>query len=186
MNADLADSFGNLANRLLRFAVARYGGEAPAGGACGPQEAEVTQRLDGHLSALRAHHEALRFRKAATEVRAIWRLANGYAAASAPWTRVASDPAGAAVALRTALNLLGVAARVAWAFVPEAAGRVLDALGEADSALPGWPGSAEEAIARIPPGRRLSPPGILFRKLDVGDVESLQRRFAGRLDVGSG
>jgi methionyl-tRNA synthetase len=180
VNADLADSFGNLANRLLSFAVTRFGATVPSGGEPGPAEAEIGRRLDQHLHALRAHHEALRFRKAAAEVRAIWSLANAYAAAAAPWTRLAADADAAAAALRTALNLLGASARVAWAFVPDAAGRVLDALGEPDSDFPTWPDSGQAAIVKVPSGRPVLLPDILFRKLDHTDVERLERRFSGR------
>lgn len=74
VNADLADAFGNLANRLLSFACARFGGQVPAGGEPGAAEAEVTERLGIHCAALRDHHQALRFRRAASEVRAIWVL----------------------------------------------------------------------------------------------------------------
>jgi len=113
-------------------------------------------------------------------VRAIWSLANAYAAASAPWTRLKSDPVGAALALRTALNLLDTSARAAWAFVPEAARRVLDALGELDASLPSWPESGVAAITRLPAGRRLSRPGILFHKIDGAEAERLKKRFRDR------
>ena len=176
VNADLADSFGNLANRLLSFAVTRFAAEVPAGGTPGPVEAEAAQRIGDHLTRLRGHHEALQFRKAAAEVRAIWSFANSYAARSAPWTGLASDPSGAAPALRTSLNLLGTCARVAWAFIPETATRVLEALGEPDAHLPAWP----DATAAIPAGRTVSQPAILFRKLGAIDVERLTARFSGR------
>lgn len=38
VNADLADSFGNLANRLLSFVVTRFGEQVPLGGESGPME----------------------------------------------------------------------------------------------------------------------------------------------------
>jgi methionyl-tRNA synthetase len=183
VNADLANSFGNLANRLLNFAASQFGGEVPAGGEAGVAEAGVARQLSDHLRELRCHHEALRFRKAATEVRAIWHIANAYATVSAPWTKLKSNPTGAAIALRTALNLLGTSARVAWAFVPEAASRVLAALGEPDVVLPAWPESGLEAIIRVPAGRRLAHPGILFSKIGEEDVERLVRRFSGRANI---
>ena len=180
VNADLANTFGNLANRLLGFAVAQFGGEVPAGGEPGQAETQAAHRLGQHLSRLRCHHEELQFRKAAAEVRAVWNFANAYAAVSAPWSRLKSDPAGAALALRTALNLLDTCARVAWAFVPETASRVLHALGCADKSLPAWPESGLEAIAHIPAGRKLLQPGILFPRIDAANVERLRRRFSGR------
>ena len=179
VNSDLADSFGNLANRLLTFTATRFGGTVPAGGEPGPAEADAARRLAEHLGALRSHHAGLRFRKAAAEIRAIWSLANSYVAASAPWTRLRSDPGGAAVALRTALSLLDASARVAWAFVPAAASRVLQALGDADTELPAWPGSGEAAIAQVSAGRPVSIPPLLFRKIDLIEVERLRRRFSG-------
>jgi methionyl-tRNA synthetase len=185
VNADLSDSFGNLANRLLSFAASRFGGEVPAGGEAGPHETARARRLDQHLAALRGHHEGLRFRKATAEVRAIWHLANAYAAASAPWSRLQSDPAGAAVALRTSLNLLGVSARVAWAFVPMAASGVLEALGEGDAVLPRWPLSGQDAISHLPAGRRLAKPGLLFRKIEAAETQRLRRQFTGRIDAKS-
>ncbi len=184
VNADLADCFGNLANRLLSFASARFSGQVPAGGTPGSLEAEVTGRLDDHLAALRDHHKALQFRKAAAEVRAIWSLGNAYATAAAPWTRVRSDPLGAAIAVRTALNLLGASARAAWAIIPATASRVLDALGEPDSALPAWPRSGQSAIGQVPAGRELSCPDILFRKIDKAEAARLKERFSGLSNAG--
>jgi methionyl-tRNA synthetase len=177
VNADLADSFGNLANRLLRFAAARFDGRVPAGGVPGAAEAAVADRLSTHLDALRAHHASLRFRKAANEVRAIWDLANAYATASAPWSRLRDDPVGAEVALRTALHLLEVSARAAWAIIPFAASRVLQALGAADAALPSWPEPA--GTGPVPDGQAVSCPDILFRKIDAVEVACLRQRFSG-------
>ena len=185
VNADLADCFGNLANRLLSFAFNRFDGNVPAGGEQGPAEAAAADRLDAHLAALRGHHKALQFRKVAGEVRAIWNLANAYAAASAPWTRLQSDPAGASVALRTAVNLLGASARAAWAILPHGATQVLEALGEPDAALPAWPETGQLAITQVPPGRSLSLPGILFRKIDAAECVRLRHRFSGCASTGA-
>ena len=53
---------------------------------------------------------------------------------------------------------------------------MLGALGEADLDLPAWP----EVVSAVPAGRVVSQPPILFRKLDVRDVERLRGRFSGR------
>lgn len=185
VNSDLADAFGNLANRLLSFAATRFGATVPSGGHPGAAEAEAAWRLGECLGALRNHHEGLRFRKAAAEIRAIWSLANRYAAASAPWTRLHSDPDGAAVALRTALNLLGASARAAWAFVPTAASRVLEALGDPDAGCPAWPDSGQAAIVQVPGGRPVAIPELLFRKIDVTEVERHREIFSGHTGKGT-
>jgi methionyl-tRNA synthetase len=65
VNADLADNFGNLVNRCLRFAVARFGDTVPAGGAPSPAERALAAALGRQLQELRQQHDALNFRKAA-------------------------------------------------------------------------------------------------------------------------
>ncbi len=87
-------------------------------------------------SALRHHHEALAFRKAAKEVRTLWRLGNTYFASQTPWAVLKSDPE-CAVIVRTALNLVHAAALAAWPFIPTTAATVLESLGESSQTCRG-------------------------------------------------
>ena len=178
VNHDLADSFGNLVNRILKFTQTRYGCSVPRGGAQAEAEAHVAEELDRHLCALRRHHDTCALRKAADEVRAIWRLANVYLAAQAPWTLIGNDPERAATVVRTGINLLAAAATSAWAFIPHTATRALAALGET-SAVPPWPASGAAALGAIEGGRRIAPLPVLFDKLTAQWVEERERQFAG-------
>jgi methionyl-tRNA synthetase len=164
-NADLADDFGNLVNRCLRFANARFGGVVPEG----EPDHDLAATLDEQLCALRSHHEALQFRKAADAVRGIWRLANAYLAREAPWRL--SEPSAIA---RTSVNLVRIAAIVAWPFVPAAAEAVLCSLGE-PAGIPPWPEDGALALRAVPARRRFTVPGLLFRKLDAADAARLRR-----------
>ncbi|MFI5010969.1 MAG: methionine--tRNA ligase [Hyphomicrobiales bacterium] len=178
VNHDLADSFGNLANRVLRLVAAHY--EAvPRGGSTAEAEHRLAAELDRRLGALRRHHDVCALRKAAEEVRAIWRLANGYLAAQAPWTIIDSEPERAAVTVRTGVNLLRLAAIVAWPFIPQTATRLLAALGET-CPVPEWPISGPQALTAIEGGRRLDALPVLFAKLTPQWVEQCEVRFAGR------
>jgi len=114
---------------------------------------------------------------AADEVRAIWSRANAYLVAGAPWSHLVDEPARAAVVIRTSVNLLALAATVAWPFIPATAERVLAALGL--DARPSWPSSAAEALTLIEGGRKVGLPPILFEKLSAEWVESNRARFAG-------
>jgi methionyl-tRNA synthetase len=162
VNKDLADTFGNLVNRCLAFVAARFNSVVPAGGETGPAEHAALQALDRHLRDLRRHHEALSFRKAAEEVRAIWRLGNAYLAEVAPWSAIKHDRARAAVIVRTSVHLVRAGALAAWPFTPTAAEVVLGCLDEK------WNGDA--AILAIEPGRRLCVPPLLFRKITAADL----------------
>jgi methionyl-tRNA synthetase len=179
VNEDLADNFGNLVNRVLKLLAAKYNSAVPGGGTHSEVEHRLIAELDQRLTALRAHHDALAIRKAADEVRSIWRLANAYFATEAPWTAADKETARAAVAVRTSVNLVAAAATLAAPFIPEAAARVLNALGLSPEQQ-AWtsPGSA---LTRIQPGHRIAVPPVLFAKLTPQWVEDRKRQFSGEL-----
>jgi methionyl-tRNA synthetase len=175
---DLADSFGNLVHRVLKFLATRYDRIVPGGGRSGEAEQCLAGALNRRLEALRAHHNNLAFRKSADEVRSIWHLANGYLAAQAPWSRVNRNPERAATVTRTAVNLVAVAATISWPFIPEAADRVLTAL-RGRISIPPWPQSAEAALSEIKAGQRVCALSVLFSKLTTKWSEERQRQFTG-------
>src|SRR5260221_678859 len=177
VNNDLADTFGNLVNRVLKFVTAKYGGVVPAAGQAGELEHSLTSRLAHHLANLKSYQDERSLRKAADEVRAIWSVANAYLVSGAPWSHVIKEPDRAAVVVRTSVNPLALAATVAWPFIPATAGRVLYAL--ASNAGPPWPQSAAEALALIEGGRRIDVPPILFEKISAEWVETNRAKVAG-------
>ncbi|HTE79140.1 MAG TPA: methionine--tRNA ligase [Reyranella sp.] len=163
VNKDLGDVFGNLVNRCLSFAATRFDSTVPEPGEPGPLERQLAIDLDARLASLRAHHEALAFRKAAEEVRAIWKLGNAYLSEAAPWTAIKTDRTRAATIVHTGLNLVRIAALVAWPFIPFAAKAVLDCLGEPVT----WPTSA----SALPAGRRVRVPPVLFPKISAACLQ---------------
>ena len=169
MNKDLADVFGNFVNRCLAFAAARFDGVVPEAGQLSPLEHQLAHSLDAHLARLRRHHESLALRKAADEVRAIWRLANAYLTEAAPWSAIKDDTARAATIVNTGINLVRVSALAAWPFIPSSAEKVLGSLGEAADLVP-WPQDGRHALSAIPAGRRVAVPPVLFPKVDVTDL----------------
>ena len=177
VNNDLADTFGNLVNRVLKFVTAKYGGVVPTAGKTGELEHSLTSRLAHHLANLKSYQDERSLRKAADEVRAIWSVANAYLVSGAPWSHVIKEPDRAAVVVRTSVNLLALAATVAWPFIPASAERVLAALGL--DAKPAWPASAAQALTVIDGGRRIGVPPILFEKLSAEWVETNRAKFAG-------
>ena len=177
VNKDLADTFGNLVNRVLTFVAAKYGGVVPTAGEAGDLERSLAAELTRHLASLRSHQEERSLRKAADEVRAIWSRANAYLVAGAPWSHIVNDPERAAVVVRISVNLLALAAAVAWPFIPATAERVLAAWGL--NARPAWPSSAAKALTLIEGGREVGVPPLLFEKLSAEWVETNRARFAG-------
>jgi methionyl-tRNA synthetase len=177
-NKDLADVFGNLVNRVLRFAVRTFDARVPEGGEPGERERIVAAETEASISRLRACHEGLDFRRAAAETRAIWARANAYIQDAAPWAELSRDRARAIVATRLGLGLVRLSATVAWSIIPTLANTVLCALGEVHK-LPAWPTDVrQELLSGSSAGRSLTSIPPLVSKLADSDVERLRRRFA--------
>src|SRR5882757_4568205 len=164
VNKDLADIFGNLANRIISFAHRAFDGRIPNGGAPGDAERRLADELEQRIAALRRHHEALEFRAAAAATRAIWDTANAYLQHTAPWTAIKSDSTRAAVVTRTGLNLVGLCATLAWSIVPGLSERVLDAFGRDDN-VPPWPNGPLAPLLDGNAGTPVAPIGPLVEKI---------------------
>ena len=137
--------------------------------------AEVARRV----GLLRGHHEALEFRRAAAETRAIWALANAYLQERARWSLVKSDRDAAAAVTRVALNLVRLSATVAWSIIPDSAGKVLAALGDTN-AVPVWPDDPERELLRRPlRPSPIAPLPPLVTKIDDEKIAHLEARFGG-------
>src|SRR6267378_4750905 len=176
VNKDLADIFGNLANRIISFAHQAFEGRIPKGGEPSAQEISLGAELDRRIVSLRAHHEACEFRRAAAETRRIWSAANAYLQ-HAPWTTIKSDSARAAVVTRTGLNLVRLSAVVAWSIIPALSKTVLDGFGDTE-AVPLWPTVPCGPVLDSGRGKRVSRLDPLVAKITREKASHLAARFA--------
>ncbi len=178
VNKDLADVLGNFVNRIAKFAESKFGGVIPEGGEPGPLETRLFADLDAGIADLSANLEAIEVRKAAQALRGLWVLGNEYLQEAAPWTAIKTDADRAAVIVRTALNLAALYARLSAPFIPFAAEKIAEALGEAD--LDQWPqqGAAVE-LARLPAGATIRAPEVLFKKIEDEQIAEWTERFGG-------
>jgi methionyl-tRNA synthetase len=82
------------------------------------------------------------------------------------------------VIVRTAINLVALYARVSAPVIPFASEAMAAAVGEAWP--PSWPGKdAAAELTRLPAGRRVAAPPVLFRKIEEADVAAWTARFGG-------
>ena len=177
INSDLANVLGNFVNRILKFNEAKFGGVVPAGGEAGPIEEALFARVDAALEQLTASLEGMEFRKAASEVRALWVIGNEYLQEAAPWTAFKTDEVRAAVVVRTALNLVALYARISAPFIPFAAETIAASVGETDKTWPSQPAATE--LARLPAGRAATAPEVLFKKIEDEQIAEWTERFGG-------
>jgi methionyl-tRNA synthetase len=179
INADLANVLGNFVNRVESFVQQRFGGVVPERRTPDAMDHALCATVDEKLAQISHFHEQLEFRKAAAATRSLWVLGNEYFQAAAPWAKMGDDPAGAAHAVQTSLNLVALFALVAAPIIPGFAIRVLDDLNVSREQRR-WPAHwVPDAL--VPAGRRLPQPSIAFRRIETHSVEDWRARFnAGR------
>ncbi|MGF1463711.1 MAG: methionine--tRNA ligase [Maricaulaceae bacterium] len=180
VNADLANVFGNFVNRITKFCASKFDGCVPEGGAPGDAEAWIADELKTRLTALTAHHEAMEFRKAAAETRALWAAGNEYLTRTAPWSAFKTDKDASALGVRTGLNLAVVFAIIAQPIIPDAAKAVLDALGVPEANRK-WPEDADDPdlLDALPRGLAITTPPVLFARIEDAQIEAWADRFGG-------
>ncbi|MGW1886560.1 methionine--tRNA ligase [Streptomyces sp. NPDC001970] len=183
VNKDLADTLGNFVNRVLSFSRKRFGEEVPAGHAAGAAEAKLGEEIAQLLAEYEEHMEALQFRKAAAALRALWSAGNSYLEEKAPWLEIKTDPDGAALTLRTAMNLIHLYAVVSEPFIPSSAAAMRGAFAlEGDTAT--WVTAEQaKALGTVPAGTAFTVPPVLFAKITEEDQESYRARFGGAEDA---
>ncbi|MFG3162838.1 methionine--tRNA ligase [Streptomyces sp. NPDC048232] len=179
VNKDLADTLGNFVNRVLSFSKKRFGEAVPAGGEPGEAETRLGAEIATLLAEYEAQMEALQFRKAAAALRALWSAGNSYLEEKAPWLEIKTDKDGAALTLRTAMNLIHLYAVVSEPFIPGTAAAMRQAFSlEEDTATWITPDEAR-ALTAVAAGTPFTVPPVLFAKLTDDDLDAYKERFGG-------
>ncbi|MCX5422234.1 methionine--tRNA ligase [Streptomyces sp. NBC_00078] len=179
VNKDLADTLGNFVNRVLSFSKKRFGEDVPAGGEPGEAETKLGEQIAELLAEYESQLEALQFRKAAAALRALWSAGNSYLEEKAPWLEIKTDKDGAALTLRTAMNLIHLYAVVSEPFIPTTSAAMRQAFALPDDTAT-WITPAEaRSLTSVPAGTPFTVPPVLFAKLTDADLETYKERFGG-------
>ncbi len=181
INSDLNDVLGNFINRITKYAASKFDAKVPEAGAPGEHEAWIADELSRRLPALAEHYEAMEFRKAAAETRAIWAAGNEYLTKAAPWTAYKTSVEQAAVGVRTGLNLAALFGVIAQPIIPTTAATILDSLGipKGNRRLGAGPVDGAKLIDALPRGMAFTPPPQLFSKVEDAQVAEWTQRFGG-------
>ncbi|MEV7726077.1 methionine--tRNA ligase [Streptomyces sp. NPDC101733] len=179
VNKDLADTLGNFVNRVLSFSRKRFGDDVPAGNAAGEAEAKLGGQIADLLAEYEGHMDDLQYRKAAAALRALWSAGNSYLEEKAPWLEIKTDPEGAALTLRTAMNLIHLYSVVSEPFIPASAGAMRAAFTLADDTATWITPEQARSLDAVPAGTPFTVPPVLFAKITEEDLESYRERFGG-------
>jgi methionyl-tRNA synthetase len=158
LNGDLANDFGNLAQRVLVMVNRDCGGAVPEPGSLTDADRALRDVADGLLETVRGHMREQAFHLA---LEAIWRVvadANRYVDEQAPWALRRSGPARMRTVLYTLAEVLCHLAILVQPFVPQAAENLLDQLAVAPESR----NFAALRTARLVPGTLLPRPEGIF------------------------
>ncbi|TDU04615.1 methionyl-tRNA synthetase [Streptomyces sp. 846.5] len=179
VNKDLADVLGNFVNRVLSFSRKRFGDEVPAGREAGEAEQQLGEQIAELLAEYQTQMDALQFRKAAQALRALWSAGNSYLEAKAPWLEARTDLDGAALTLRTAMNLIHLYAVVSEPFIPSSSAAMRAAFALPDDTRSWVSADEARALALVPAGTPFTVPPVLFAKITEEDLDAYRTRFGG-------
>jgi methionyl-tRNA synthetase len=152
VNAELANSFGNLAQRSLSMIFKNLDGVLPAAGEA-LEDRELLDEVHGACGTLQSEFDSFAFAAGLEAWMAAVYACNAYIDAAAPWALKKSDPERMAQVLGTVV----------------AAVRML-----AEAVLPVIPASAEKLIALIDSGKDGAPiaqPTPIFPRLELQEDE---------------
>jgi methionyl-tRNA synthetase len=157
LNGDLANDFGNLAQRVLSMINRNCAAAVPEPGAFAAADETLLGEARTLLPRLR---ELLAEQVFHTALETIWRVvseANRYVDEQAPWALRRDDPARMQTVLYTLAEVLRHLAILVQPFVPDAAAKLLDQLGVPETAR-----AFADLATPLPPGRRLPAPQGIF------------------------
>jgi len=159
VNAELANAFGNLAQRTLSFIAKNLDGVLPSESSSAPADEALLATVAAAGEEFRALFADLSLSQAVEAwLKAVY-ACNAYIDAEAPWALRKTDPARMAGVLATLMRAIRDLAILILPVIPESASKVLDQLGAAgrghdvlgDPALPG----------------RIAPPSPIFPRLEL-------------------
>jgi len=162
-NADLANNFGNLAQRSLSMIAKNFGGLMPARDATTAADDAIITETIAAIGRMREAMVTEQLHEAAAELVAALSAANLYFAEQAPWGQK-GDLARMGTILSTTADVVRRAAIAAQAFVPASAAKLLDLLAvPADQRLLAH---ALDPASGVPAQTALPPPEPVFRKFE--------------------
>ncbi len=131
---DLANDFGNLAQRVLSMIAKNCGGAVPEAGALEPADEALLGRARGLIRRLRESYDAQSFHRALEATWDVVGAANRYVDEQAPWALRKTDPARMAGVLYVLAETIRHLAILAQPVVPLGAARILDQLAVGEGA----------------------------------------------------
>jgi methionyl-tRNA synthetase len=127
-NGELANDYGNLAQRVLSMIAKNCAGRVPEPGARTAEDKALVEAGEGLLVKLRAAVDTQAFHEAIEHLWVVIRAANAYVDRQAPWKLAKEDPARMGTVLYLLAETVRKLAILTQPLMPESSGKLLDQL----------------------------------------------------------
>ena len=148
MNGELANDYGNLAQRVLSMVAKNCGGAVPTPGDFTADDAALLDPAAALLDVVRGALDRQAFHEALEAIWTVIRAANAYVDHQAPWKLRKEDPARMATVLYVLAETIRRLAILTQPFMPDTSAKLLDQLSVAVDA---------RALDQLAPGVALAP-----------------------------
>ena len=162
LNADLANAYGNLAQRVLSMIFKNCAGQLPAMNPLSAADTALLGQVDGLLAVVRAHMDRQAFHKVLEETWRVIAAANAYVDAQAPWVLKKTDPERMAVVLAVLHEAIRKLTLLLQPFMPGSTSTLLAALSVKETArdFSAW-------SVPLPAGTAIAKPSAVFPRYEA-------------------
>lgn len=161
INADLANEYGNLAQRCLKMVARDFGGVVPAPGEFTEDDKALLERAGDLLEKVRAEFDQQQIHLGLEQLWLTLGETNRYFSAQAPWTLAKAgtpeDTAREGTILYVTMEVLRIVSILVQPVIPGSAGKILDLLGVTER-------NFADLATPLRPGTALPEPAVVFPK----------------------
>ena len=180
INKDLNGVLGHFAQRVMKMTASKLGSFVPEGGDLQDTDKELIATLQQRVNDYFKYMDAMEFRKAVAELRAIWTEGNNYITVTEPWTVIKTDEKRAATILRLCLNLVRIYAVLSAPLMPDTAAKIMAKFGLSEKDMPSLKDfDVAKEIAALPAGHAFEAGEALFERITPEKAAELQQTYGG-------
>ena len=173
INKDLNDVLGNFVLRVLKFYSSKFGNVIQHSPIDTEREKQLKTAMQEKIDNYSKFLEQMEFRKALSELRAIWVMGNLYIDETAPWSVFKVEPEKAGQILAFAINLIRVFAILSAPVIPDFSKKVKETLNTSGD----WIFDLKTEINKLSVGDSFNIPNAMFTKILPEKVKELNEKY---------
>ena len=181
VNKDLNGVLGNFVSRVLKMTASKIGEKIPEGAELTTTEQDLIKNLQIKINDYFKYMNAMEFRKAMNELRAIWVEGNNYISVTEPWTVIKTDKVRAETILRVCINLIRIFAILAAPIMPSVSEDIFKRLGLTANDMPILKDfDVEKEIKMLKAGKSFEIGDALFERITPERIEELKQQYGSK------